>query len=56
MRPPTKAVPPPVASPFALLPHLSGTDVARLRAAFVARAMAPSTRRASHGRRVAPHR
>ncbi|MGR0188021.1 site-specific integrase [Azospirillum aestuarii] len=40
---------PPVAIPFALLPHLSATDVARLRAAFAARAMASATRRALLG-------
>ncbi|CCD00358.1 protein of unknown function (plasmid) [Azospirillum baldaniorum] len=43
------AVPPPIAIPFALLPHLSAADVARLRAAFAARAMAASTRRALLG-------
>ncbi|TWA50862.1 hypothetical protein FBZ84_1521 [Azospirillum baldaniorum] len=43
------AVPPPIAIPFALLPHLSAADVARLRAAFAARAMVASTRRALLG-------
>lgn len=42
-------VPPPVALPFALLPHLSAADLARLRAALAARSMAPSSRRALLG-------
>ncbi|CAO3416974.1 tyrosine-type recombinase/integrase [Azospirillum argentinense] len=41
--------PPPVAIPFALLPHLSAADVARLRAAFTTRPMAATTRRALLG-------
>ncbi|MBP2314220.1 site-specific integrase [Azospirillum soli] len=43
------AVPPPIAIPFAHLPHLSATDLARLRAALATRPLAAATRRALLG-------